>query len=76
MSLPSPLLSSANRLIIPTPRNDFNHVVLILHTHSDNTTGDLFYTSKADQGGMPLSTDIAGVSLISKAPHSKLTDEI
>ena len=29
-------------------RNQFDHAIVVVHTHSDDTTSDLFYTSKAD----------------------------
>jgi len=43
-------------------RNSFDHAVVIIHTHSDDTTGDLFFTSKDDKTGTPLATPIGQVS--------------
>jgi len=40
---------------------DYDHAVVIVHTHSDDETGDLFYTSGAGKGG-PLATPIDSVS--------------
>ena len=45
-------------------RNDFDHVVFILHTHSDDTTGALWYTSKSDEWEVPLSTPMESVSFL------------
>ena len=42
---------------------DYDHAVVIVHTHSDDTRGDLFYTSKDDTEGGPLATPIDSVSL-------------
>lgn len=39
-------------------------MVFILYTHSDDTSGALFYTSKSDKEGTPLSTSIETVSLL------------
>ena len=61
-------------LIIYATRNNFDHVVFILHTHSDNDSGALFYTSKSDEDGTPLSTDIVGVSFSEGSSASSPTD--
>ena len=41
---------------------DYDHAVVIVHTHSDDNRGDLFYTSKGDDEGGPLATPIELVS--------------
>ena len=39
-------------------RNQFDHAIVVVHTHSDDTTGDLFYTSKSDEEETDLSDGI------------------
>lgn len=45
-------------LTMPALRNTFDHVVVIVHTHSDDERGDLFITSKSDEYQTPLSATI------------------
>ena len=44
----------------PNCRN-FDHTVVIVHTHSDNTTGDLWYSSHYGDSGGPAATPISNV---------------
>lgn len=44
-------------------RSDYDHAVVIVHTHSDDTRGDLFYTSTGGPNKGPLATTIDSVSL-------------
>ncbi|KAF9779910.1 hypothetical protein BJ322DRAFT_1024319 [Thelephora terrestris] len=46
--------------------NTFDHVVVIVHTHSDDERGDLFITSKSDEYQTPLSATIEYV-IVGKA---------
>ena len=50
-------------LITLTSRNTFDHCVVIIYTHLDDMSEDLFYTSKDDREGIPLSTTITSVGL-------------
>ena len=43
-------------------RGDFDHAIVIIHTHSDDDTGDLFYTSMDQQTKTPLSSKVPNVS--------------
>lgn len=52
--------------------NEFDHTVVIIHTHSDDITGDLFFTSQDEKEKTPLSTGIESVSLPSRVPLAKL----
>jgi hypothetical protein len=49
-------------LTMPISRNNFTHTIVIVHTHSDDTTGDLFYTSNSDQEKTALGVQIEPVS--------------
>ena len=53
-------------------RNTFDHAVFILHTHSDDETGGLFYTSSNSETHTPLSTGIENVGAFLLYSHSKL----
>ena len=39
----------------------FDHAVLVIHTHSDETTGDLWYCSTDADSGEPAATPIDNV---------------
>jgi hypothetical protein len=49
-------------------RGGFDHAIFILHTHSDDTTGDLVYTSRDDVTKTPLSQEVGPVSPRLTAP--------
>ena len=68
-----PLFLWINILTTCIPRNNFEHTVFILHTHSDDTRGDLFYTC-GDKGKKSLSIDIESVSLNFKVSLRKPID--
>ena len=56
--------------MMPTFRKRFTHAVVILHTHSDEDTGDLFYTSGGGKEKSPLGIPIETVSSPSKTPYT------
>ena len=49
--LSSPLCPQVKKLIMLIFRNNFNPAIVVVHTHSDDSTSGLFYTSKV--GGKP-----------------------
>ena len=49
---------SVCELTVPTSRYPFDHAILIIHTHSDDTSGDLCYTSKGGEGNQLLSDSL------------------
>lgn len=53
----------ADLLTVLISRNDFDHAVVIVHTHSDDGRGDLFFTSMDDNHKMPLAATVESVSL-------------
>ena len=59
--LSSPLCPQVKKLIALIFRNNFDHVIVVVHTHSDDSTGDLFYTSKGGVGETTLSDGIESV---------------
>ena len=40
---------------------DFDHAVVIIHTHSDDSTGDLWYCSHDNDSGSPAAMPIGDV---------------
>jgi len=42
----------------------FNHAVVIIHTHSDDTTGDLWFCSCDDESGSPAAMPIGDVCML------------
>lgn len=69
------VLPLVHKFITLINRNTFDHAVVIIHTHSDDTAGTLFYTSNSEEGGTPLSTGIKSVGFIIDACASPETDE-
>jgi len=59
---PSLLHPCYNVLTPLASRNSFDHAVVIIHTHSDDTTGDLFITPRDDDEKTPLAFTIKDVS--------------
>jgi hypothetical protein len=57
------------------PRNEFEWAIFVLHTHSDDNTGDLFYTSCDAEKKTALSTGIEDVSFPFKTPWSRFIDK-
>lgn len=62
--LPSLLHLCYNALTIFTSGSSFDHAVVIVHTHSDDTTGDLFFTSNDEKLGTPLAAQVMDVSFL------------
>ena len=51
-------------------RNVFDHVAFIIHTHSDDETGDLTYTSRSTKTKTLLATPINKVSCLQSLVQS------
>ena len=48
-------------LLLNTSCRGFDHAIVIVHTHSDNDTGDLWFCSNDAESGGPAATPIGSV---------------